>query len=211
MKPPLFIRRLRCVAALTVGALACFALAPDARAAAAATNAPAKPAPAAITANDKSGKAGKTAAPEPAPTNAPPKKVEIPKSAFHDELGVGKDPFFPSSPRRGPRPLPTPPGTEPPVVTPPVPEVVVPAPQPPPRETAASAQFSVKGIFLGKKRSAVIHTGSNTYDFFLGDHFAVRAGTNVLRVQCLDIGERTVTIKVDGEKEPRELRLRPDL
>ncbi|MBI3875669.1 MAG: hypothetical protein HY300_06850 [Verrucomicrobia bacterium] len=158
--------------------------------------------------------APKSATAETTVTNAPPKKVEIPKSSFHYEIGVSKDPFFPLSARLRPQVPVAPVEVSPTVPVTPQPTAVNPAtPRPPqPGETpAVTAQFSVKAIILGKKRSAVIHTGTHSYDFFAGDTLTVRVPGGVARVHCVEVRDHSIVIEVEGEKETRELKLRPDL
>jgi len=185
-------------------------------AAAPSTNAPAKAA-------DKKGAPvkgapakGAEAATAPAPTNTPPKVVSIPKSSFLDKRGDGRDPFFPSSERRQVR-------TDPPV---PPPTIVVPVPPveavtntastattviPPPDAPKASDSFSVRGIVGGRKPSALINSGVASYDFFQGDELFVRVKEGIRRVKCIEIKPRAVIIHVEGEKEPREFKMRPDI
>ncbi len=212
MKPPLnpstvsaTLARLACVAV----AIAC-AGAGGASAVAQATNPPPK-------AVEKKGPPGK-GAPVIAtvtPTNTPPKIVHIPKSFFVDKRGDGRDPFFPSSDRRQVRvespvspvtpvsPIPVPPTDITNATTIPV----IAAPDAP----KASDAFSVRGIIGGRKPSALLNSGVATYDFFQGDELIVKVRDGIKRVRCIEIKARTVTIFVEGEKEPRDLKLRPDL
>jgi len=198
-------------ALLLLLALAACAAFPVPDAAAAATN----PLPkAAKGPADKKGPAEKV---ETAVTNVPPKIVVIPKSVFDFKLGAGKDPFFPNSTRRLPRTAQQPPS---PVLPPPstftnIPPVVDGSTNtgilPPTDVPPISATFLLRGVFLGKKPQATINTGPATYDFFIGDVFVVRTKEGICRVRCLEIKAGMAKIAVDGEKEPRELRQRPDL
>ncbi len=168
-------------------------------------------------ANRADGAAATNAPPKtvPAPgTNAPPKKVEIPKSVFHYEIGVSKDPFFPLSTRLRPQAAVTTPVEVSPTVTVTTNTVVNPPVIRPPQQgeaLPATDQFSVKAVIIGKKRSAVIHTGTHSYDFFAGDTLTVRVPNGVARVHCIEVKDHSVIIQVEGEKEKRELKLRSDL
>ncbi|MBM3875774.1 MAG: hypothetical protein FJ386_03530 [Verrucomicrobia bacterium] len=211
------LRRLALLLALAL----CAGVAAPAGSGADATNSPAKSA-------DKKGTPDKKGAPDkkgspakveaaPVITNVPPKVVVIPKSSFTFKLGEGTDPFYPDSTRRNPRVVAPPPVTHilpPPVAftnTPTVPEgtngVAVQRTGVPP----ISATFTVRGVFVGKKSSVAINTGPATYDFFIGDELVVRTKEGISRVRCLEIKAGGAKISVEGEKEPRELKLRPDL
>jgi hypothetical protein len=164
------------------------------------------------------------ATPAPAPaaagakapaTNAAPAEIPIPKSVFVDQIKVGKDPFFPNSLRRNPKP-PAPP-TPPPNVTsnPNVPPTPPPPPPPPPQATPI---LTLKGIFGSKTRPLALISGPfKSYDFLKGDTLSVKIpdhpnkeNQKSIRVQILDIKEDSVRVKVEdgSESETVELKLR---
>lgn len=159
-------------------------------------------------------------------TNAVPLVVPFPKSVFSTALDGGKDPFFPASKRRLPKPPepPKPPkplvvpnaATNPTVVIGPTnqppagitnPAVKLPEPKP---ELVGSANLSLRGIAGTKaRRIAEVHTGVKGYTFLKGDSMLIRLPNDKqLKVRCLDIRERSAIFQVDDEVEPRELYLR---
>ena len=166
-------------------------------------------------------------------TNAVPLVVEFPKSVFLTAVDAGKDPFFPTSKRRFPKPpkvdppkvqIPTPPATNPVVITNPAivvklpdptttnpPPPVVPIPTPPILE--GSANLSLRGISGGKAGFlATIHSGVKAYFFRKGDEQLIRLPNDKqLKLRCVDINERSARFAVEGEKDPRELFLREGL
>ena len=167
-------------------------------------------------------------------TNAVPLVVEFPKSVFLTAVDAGKDPFFPTSKRRFPKPpkvdppkvpVVPPTATNPVVVTNPVviakgpdsviptPPVVPPPPPPPPPVLEGSANLSLRGISGSKSGFLVtIHSGVKAYFFRKGDEQLIRLPNDKqLKLRCLDINERSARFGVDGEKEPRELFLREGL
>ena len=171
--------------------------------AAAVTNAP----------PDKGGKAVPAKPAEPAATNKVWVEVVIPKSSFEFKVGVSKDPFYPTSTRLNPAP--------PPVVktnvtvqvdanlTNAVPSTTSTTPPPVPVVKAKpSACLSLKGLFLGRTKSATINTTVKTYDILLGEEMLVRTPEGALRVKCLQVKDHAVILKVEGEDETVELRLR---
>jgi len=161
-------------------------------------------------------------------TNAVPLVVPFPKATFNVALEAGKDPFFPASKRRFPKPPPvvkppTPPpttnsttivigpppvtGTNPPPAT--TTNVVVKPPEPPP-ELIGSANLSLRGIAGGKtRRVATVHSGVKTYDFLRDSEMLIRLpNEKQLKVRCLEIRHRSAVFQVDDETKPRELFLR---
>ena len=180
--------------------------------AAAATNKVAKGA------TDKGAPMAKT--PEAPGTNKPPAVVEIPKSEFTDKIGAGKDPFFPNSIRRLPvvpkpptPPIPPqPPGTNSQTINVSTNVPTVDPPPPPPPKPKASSFLSLKGVFLGKAKSASISTTVRLYDMSPGDSIVVRLPDfGPVRIKCIEIKARSVIIEVEGEEERVELRLKTGL
>ena len=116
---------------------------------------------------------------------------EVPKSIFIDDPRTTRDPFFPRSTRRHPIP--------PAPVTPPGPNEATPIPPAPP------VQLILRAILLGQeKRLAQI----NNRNFAVGEESEVLAGTQKVKIRCLEIRDSSVLVSVEGVTEPRELFLR---
>lgn len=166
----------------------------------------------------------------PPATNTVALVVPFPKATFSLALEAGKDPFFPSSKRRFPKPPPviTPPPvkTNPPptstnviVIQPPAPtnappptstNVVVKPPPDPVPELIGSANLSLRGIAGTKtRRIATVHSGVKTYDFLKDAEMLIRLpNEKQLKVRCLEIRDRSAVFQVNDETKPRELFLR---
>src|SRR5262245_25183988 len=125
----------------------------------------------------------------PSQNTGAPKVDEVPGhkspfiSTFNDNLGYGKDPFFPKSTRR----------TQSATVN---------------TNTNFQGELPPGLVLKGlsgttQKRLAVI----NNYTFAAGEEAEVRAGNQIFRVRCVEIKERAVVISVNGTP-PRELALR---
>ena len=162
-------------------------------------------------------------------TNAVPLVVEFAKATFLTTPDAGKDPFFPTSRRRLPKPV-DPPKPPPPVVViqPPstnktvivepttlvstnkVPEGTNPVVAPPPVELVGSENLVLRGIIGTKtRRFATVHSGVKSYDFTTGDAMLIRLPNDKqLKVRCTEITERSVKFSVEGEPKPRELFIR---
>ncbi len=168
--------------------------------------------------------AEKTAAPA---TNAVPLVVPFPKAVFSTALDTGKDPFFPASKRRFPKPpkpveppKPPPATTTNPVVIPPV-ALTNPPPAtatnvvvaPPPPDLLGAANLSLRGLVGTKtRRFATVHSGVKSYDFAKGEEMLIRLpNEKQLKVRCIDIGERSAKFQVEGETQIKELFLREGL
>ena len=122
------------------------------------------------------------AAPTP-PTNSPPTLAVVPLSVFvTNDLVAGKDPFFPNSVRRK-----TSPGPDP-----------APAPLGP-------GALHLRGITTDSAgdRIALI----NNLTFAKGETLEVRAGDTRLKVTCVEILDKSVRVKIEGEDEQHELVL----
>ncbi len=158
----------------------------------------------------------------PAPvalTNAVLQPVSFPKAMFSIDITAGKDPFFPTSLRRDPKPA--------------VVEPVQPAPVAPPLTAPAIASmatnlaglnpaivaadatgksyFKIKGLAAAKKRRFVtLHTAVKSYDFTTGDEMLLRVPDGTKRVRCLEIRPQSAVFQIEGEPEPIELFLRDD-
>ena len=155
-------------------------------------------------------------APATAATNQPPAMVKIPKSAFTDQINFGKDPFFPVSARRMPPPPPPQtnvvvnPAVSPQTQTNATTHVVT--PPPPSKKALASSFLSLKGVSIGKVKSVFLSTSVKFYDIRLGEEMRVRVPEyGAVLIKCVEIKDRSVILKVEGEDEPVELRLRPGL
>lgn len=170
-------------------------------------------------------KAGEKAAP-PA-TNTVSLVVPFPKATFSVALEAGKDPFFPMSKRRLPKP-PEPVKPPKPLVAPTTntgPQIVIgstnlPAavvtnapPVIPKVDLIGAANLSLRGISTSRtRRLAEVHTGVKGYTFLKGDTMLIRLPNDKeLKVQCLDVRERSAVFKVEGEPETKELFLREGL
>jgi hypothetical protein len=95
----------------------------------------------------------------------------------------GRDPFFPNSHRRDPVPI----------------MPVVQTEKPPP-----SSELLLKGIVgAANHRLAVI----NNAILEKGESGSVRVPSGRVRVKCMEIGEDFAVIQVEGEIEPKRLRL----
>ena len=161
-------------------------------------------------------------------TNAVPLVVPFPKSAFNTSVETGKDPFFPSSKRRLPK-APKPPEPPKPLIPPTVvtnTQVLVGTTTNPPPATATTpppvvvkidligaANLSLRGISTSKtRRLAEVHTGVKGYTFLKGDTMLIRLpNEKELKVQCLDIRERSAIFRAEGETQTLELFLREGL
>lgn len=184
---------------------------------------------------DKKGGDPKAAAKAAPPaTNTVSLVVAFPKSVFNTTLEAGRDPFFPASKRRFPKPaevkppevkvIPPPAGSTNPVVkvSPPTVNPSVPGtpttnapsvtPTPPP-DLIGSANLSLRGIVGNKTRKwATIHTGAKSYDFLKGEEMLIRLPNDkTLKVRCVDIRERSAVFQAEGEPHTKELFLREGL
>src|SRR5262245_2788532 len=116
---------------------------------------------------------------------------EVPKSVFIDDARTTSDPFFPRSTRRHPIPPPPPDKTD-------TTGKFVPPPPPP-------VQLTLRAILLGQgKKLAQI----NNRNFAVGEEAEVLAGNQKVKIRCLEIGESSVSVSVEGVTEPRILKLR---
>jgi hypothetical protein len=114
------------------------------------------------------------------PSQVPP---NAPKSEFIDDMGFGKDPFFPNSSRR-PKTVARP--TQPEVVRATVPDFL-----------------ALKGISVLKDRKLAI---INTYTVAEGEDFSVRYGSQIVKVKCVEIKEGSVLVNVNGAIKELTLR-----
>lgn len=160
-------------------------------------------------------------------TNTVSLVVPFPKATFSVALEAGKDPFFPASKRRLPKAPEPPKPPKPPVVpiTNATPQVVItstnlPAavvtnapPVIPKVDLIGAANLTLRGISTSKtRRLAEVHTGVKGYTFLKGDTMLIRLPNDKeLKVQCLDIRERSAIFKAEGEPETKELFLREGL
>jgi len=120
------------------------------------------------------------------PVLVPPGIVppNAPKSTFINELGFGKDPFFPESSRIQP-----PAAVDPNPTRPNVPEFI-----------------SCKGISINQgKKLAII----NNYTVAEGEEFTLRYANQITKVKLIEIKDRLVVVEVNGVS--KELPLRASL
>lgn len=123
----------------------------------------------------------------PPATNAAPVVVVIPKSVFRDEIASGgRDPFFPQSARRM--------------------QAVPSAREAQPVVVKVSTLLFLKGIVTGaeKRKLALI----NNRHFAVGETNEVSIEGGKLVVQCMEIKEGSVVVRVVGKPERYELRMR---
>lgn len=111
------------------------------------------------------------------------------KSVFINDPLMGRDPFFPNSSRRRAL-VPT--------------NAVVEAFTPPP--PAVPEDIFLKGVNILKDRRLAI---VNNYTVAQGEEFDLKLKGKTYRVQCVEVKERSVVIRVDGIN--KELPLRPGL
>jgi hypothetical protein len=120
-----------------------------------------------------------------APTNQLdflPESVTSRQSSFDDKLKTAKDPFFPNSARRVVKTNAATSASAPPPIT----------------------QLALKGFFVNRKGERLVTI--NDKDFAAGDEAEVTVPSGKIRVRCLDIKNRTVTIMIEGDTQQRELR-----
>lgn len=133
-------------------------------------------------------------------TNSAPKALVIPKSVFVEDPNPrnGKDPFFPDSVRRLPvaaEPVkPSRPGTTNATAKP---VVVVPVKKNP--------SLVLQGISGSQNLRLATINGRN---FEQGESVVVRTPEGMVRVTCVEILARSVIIRVEGDSERKELKLR---
>jgi hypothetical protein len=110
-------------------------------------------------------------------TNAAPSLAVSPtfKSVFIDDPTFGKDPFFPKSTRRQPKAAVA------------VPERVA--------TLVPTGALQVRGLSVLNGRRLVI---LNTTTFAEGDEANVKVGNQTRRVKCVQIGDQTVAVEIDG-------------
>lgn len=122
-------------------------------------------------------------------TNAAPVEVVIPKSVFHNDLSNGgRDPFFPRSVRRMPA------------------QAAGENAQARPAAARIDRLLSLKGIVSGgeNRKLALI----NNRHFAVGETNEVAAEGGKYLIQCLEIKEGSVVVRVVGRSERYELRMR---
>ena len=120
-----------------------------------------------------------------ADANQATNEIIIPKSVFVSNDPRGKDPFFPNRPRMGL--LPTAPTTN--TVSTPGPNV---------------GDLQLRGITGSPERRVAL---INTLPLEKGEEAEVRVSNGRLKIQVLEIREKSVLLRIDGQKEPKELLL----
>jgi hypothetical protein len=119
-----------------------------------------------------------------ADTAAPPAIAPAigPKSAFTDDPSFGKDPFFPKSPRR---------------------KFVVKAPDEKPPDPTVPEFIKLQGYSLSDgKKLAII----NGYTVGEGEEFSLKFNGQVLKIQCVEIKDKSVIINSGGATKEIFLR-----
>lgn len=127
-----------------------------------------------------------------APTNDVPKVLVIPKSVFSEDLKTGRDPFFPDSERRSPKPKASPSASNNSGTSTPVPK-------------KAPGRINLTGITGNKNRRLA---SINGWTFSAGETSIVRSPEGPVQITVHEIREKSVIISVEGESERRELTLR---
>lgn len=128
----------------------------------------------------------------------------VPAAVFNDDPNTGIDPFFPHSRRRPARVTRAP--AEGAVTTTLAPITSRPEP---PRPAPVVLHLVLRGIVgPAHRRLALISTTTRTFDVKTGEELAMRAGTGDVRMTCVDIRERSVVVRVEGEPTDRELLLK---
>jgi hypothetical protein len=127
----------------------------------------------------------------PAPTNAPPAEIVIPKSEFTDDVKDrnARDPFFPLSTRRK------------------IEEEINQAPKAvAPTKIATADQFTVQAIAGPKTRRLAI---INKTVFETGNEFQVVSSEGITNiVKCWEIRPKSVIISIDRRPERSEIFLK---
>lgn len=143
-------------------------------------------------------------------TNAPPNtsnmvpfEFSFPKSVFIYDSATGRDPFFPTSARTLPAAAPTAAAQPTAVAKPGGSETT---PRPPTFTVDPYVDLSLKGI-TGDRRFALI----NGQPFATGETYKLRTTNGVLSVKCLEIRPRSAVVLIDGQKNSKEIHLRPGL
>lgn len=123
-------------------------------------------------------------------TNAAPRLAApaVVRSAFVDDLKVGKDPFFPNSPRRQA-----------------VVEQIASTTNAAPPSSALFDKLALKGI-SGVKGQRLALINSSTVG--VGEQADVRSGTQLIKILCREIRDSSVLIELVGVGEVREIKLR---
>jgi len=120
---------------------------------------------------------------QPAPAPSAMMEIQFTKSVFMNTPGVGKDPFFPTSTRRG---------------APKTTTVV--------DVTPVAPLLSLKGISGPRNhRLAII----NNKTFETGEEGDVRSGSQIVRVRCIEVKDDGVTVSINGQTQ--KLLLTPRL
>ncbi|MFN7138976.1 MAG: hypothetical protein ACK4UN_06535, partial [Limisphaerales bacterium] len=147
------------------------------------------PLAASVEATQSKGRASANA-PKQAATEEPAGEPAERLSVFEEPLRPPyTDPFFPKSRRMPYRKEP---------------EKTVVAAQP---QTVLIDQIILKGITVGPvgKRLALINNNS----FAAGESGQVRIPRGTVNIEVLEVGERSVTIRLENDPQPREIHLRP--
>lgn len=114
-------------------------------------------------------------------------EAAYPHSLFTDEIGQGRDPFFPRSARRQPK-------------------TVADASAQPKKAQPALETLSVRGILAASnhRRLALI----NGRVFAQGETFDISVPNGRMRVRCLEIKPASVVLSVEGGPDQFELHMR---
>ena len=117
--------------------------------------------------------------------------LTVQKAEFKDNPAVGIDPFFPNSSRRAPKP-----------------KEMVAAPTRVTADPHRIDHITLKGITgTSDRRLALI----NNMAFASGEVGNVRVPGGSLKIRVLNISEKSVTVAVEGDSVPHELKIRDTL
>jgi hypothetical protein len=129
----------------------------------------------------------------------------VPAAVFNDEPGSGVDPFFPNTRRRPAKPQPAA------VATPGAPHTAAhtPAQPAPPRPAPAVGPVALRGIVgTPQRRLALLSVNGKTCDVRAGEEILFKSGDSALRATCIEVRERSVVLRIEGETADREVKLK---
>ena len=110
----------------------------------------------------------------------------VTKSVFNDQIGRGKDPFFPNSRRLAPKPAPGPTGAQ--------------------LNSGNTSWVVLNGFSAAPNGKLVIINGRT---FAEGEEYILKNGNQSLKVKCIMIKEDSVEVEINGTT--KELKLRRGL
>lgn len=118
-------------------------------------------------------------------TNSPDAEIVIPQSVFDLTAKGIKDPFFPNTLR------------------PPIPVAVAPSTNNLPVTALSSLVLKALSGSAGQRLALI-----NNRTLEVGETAEVTAGGHKIKIQCVDIRESSVLVKLEGQGDPIEIHLR---